>query len=573
MPSSPGLYRLVFSCGLIRRRSGGRTRMKRLLLSSAIALAISSAIAADIPVKARQQLRAPAFTWSGFYAGINAGFGVSRSSTVDSLDFAVPAAGVSTTPYRNSFVQSNIGALVGVQAGYNFQLSPYFVAGVEADWQWSSQGSTACAFNCGRPQVGYFNLGGGGDTTILADQQHLRWLATLRARAGKTDGPTLWYATGGIALGELRDTLNYSSTFIPGPPNPLPPSGLASFTHHRLGWTIGGGMESQLWDRVSAKIEYLYVDLGHVNDQFVINQPLFGIPALPSATTITKSYHFSDHVIRAGLNYRFNGHSIPPGHGAYAQSISSTPPDRWGGLYAGLNAGLGISRAPTTDTLDFAVQAANISATPYRNSFAQSSTGAIVGAQVGYNFTRSPLLVTGIEADWQWSSQRATACAFSCAPSVSTGYFNLGGAGDNSQLTDKQELRWLATLRGRLGVPRAGTLWYATGGAALAELRDTLTYTSSFIPGPPNPLPTFGNASFTRYRFGWTIGGGAETQVWDRISAKIEYLYVDLGHVNDQFVINQPLFGIPTLPSATTITKSYHFTDHIVRAGLNYHFN
>ncbi|MGN6748900.1 MAG: outer membrane protein, partial [Xanthobacteraceae bacterium] len=61
------------------------------------------------------------------------------------------------------------------------------------------------------------------------------------------------------------------------------------------GWTIGGGTEVALGPNWSARLEYLYVDLGRVNNTIVVT----GAPSL------TDSARIQMNVVRAGVNYRF----------------------------------------------------------------------------------------------------------------------------------------------------------------------------------------------------------------------------------------------------------------------------
>jgi outer membrane immunogenic protein len=61
------------------------------------------------------------------------------------------------------------------------------------------------------------------------------------------------------------------------------------------GWTIGAGTELALGPNWSARLEYLYVDLGTVNSTIVV----LGAPSL------TDSARIQMNVVRAGVNYRF----------------------------------------------------------------------------------------------------------------------------------------------------------------------------------------------------------------------------------------------------------------------------
>ena len=90
----------------------------------------------------------------------------------------------------------------------------------------------------------------------------------------------------------------------PGSFIPLVPAltGSGSTSSTKTGWTAGVGVETKIWTNWSAKLEYLYVDLGKQDNTFtVLTSPAFGSLA---ASTFSSSTHFQDHVIRLGLNYK-----------------------------------------------------------------------------------------------------------------------------------------------------------------------------------------------------------------------------------------------------------------------------
>ena len=143
--------------------------------------------------------------------------------------------------------------------------------------------------------------------------------------------------------------------------------------------------------------------------------------------------------------------------------------------------------------------------------------------------------------------------------------------------TDAQTIKDFGTARLRFGWDRTlGDLpWYVTGGAAWGRiedldhrLRDASRVRRSYDRRTSRRSP----GSFSHFRFGWTVGAGAELPLWDRRSVKGEYLFVDLGSVSD--LRSRAALDAAQLP-ATTITTgtSFHVYDHIVRLGLNYHFN
>lgn len=217
--------------------------MKKLLLATVgvIALSVTAAQAADLsrrpmPAKAPAYVEPP-FSWTGFYIGINGGGAWGTS------DFS---GGVS-----NSFDVS--GGLVGGTVGYNWQTGPA-VFGLEGDIDWAHiSGSSACGIG------------------ISCDARN-DWLGTFRGRLGYAFGRFMPYVTGGLAVGDVKTSI----------------TGFGDSTQTKAGWTVGGGLEANLTGPWSAKIEYLYVDLGHADNP------------LPGSDS-----KFQTNIVRAGLNYHF----------------------------------------------------------------------------------------------------------------------------------------------------------------------------------------------------------------------------------------------------------------------------
>jgi outer membrane immunogenic protein len=216
--------------------------MKTILLASVglLALGVAPASAADIarrppPAKAPVYV-APPFSWTGGYIGVNGGYGFGRS------DFSAPFA-------SGSF--DTAGGLVGGTLGYNYQMDR-IVFGVEGDFDASwIKGSTTC--------------------DGLSCETKNSWLATVRGRLGYAAGRFMPYVTGGGAFGDIKNT--------------IAPLGSASET--KTGWSAGGGLEYHFNGPWSAKLEYLYVDLGR------------GAPIAGSDADLTAN------IVRAGINYHF----------------------------------------------------------------------------------------------------------------------------------------------------------------------------------------------------------------------------------------------------------------------------
>jgi len=209
-----------------------------------------SAQAADIPrpvYKGELRPMVAYFNWSGLYVGVNAGYGFG-TSTWDLLP---------GTDFKPE------GALVGGTIGYNVQ-SGAIVYGLEGDFGWSDvKDSVACV------------------PGVVNCETRVNWLATFRGRIGYAFDRVLPYVTAGGAYGRVETTVS------------APFAGVAASTSSdQLGWTAGGGIEYAFMNNLSAKIEYLYVDLGRFDS---------GI------APVVNDVSFKQSIVRAGINYRFSG--------------------------------------------------------------------------------------------------------------------------------------------------------------------------------------------------------------------------------------------------------------------------
>ena len=211
----------------------------------ALLAASFSAQAADIPppVKGIRSVVAY-YNWTGFYAGINGGYGWGESTW-------------SLLPGQTIKPK---GGLVGGTLGYNFQTGSW-VWGIEGDIDWSGvKGSVVCA-------------------GILTCETSNTWLGTIRGRIGYAFDRFMPYFTGGGAFGNVK-----ASASLPG----FTTSQQSTYA----GWTLGAGLEWAFLGNWTAKVEYLYVDLGSKN---------LGIGP------IVNNVSFKENIVRAGVNYRFSG--------------------------------------------------------------------------------------------------------------------------------------------------------------------------------------------------------------------------------------------------------------------------
>jgi outer membrane immunogenic protein len=285
--------------------------MKTILLAAAALVAIGGAAqAADMPLKAPPApVACTMCDWSGFYIGGNAGAGIGMSRTTDTANFSAPGTLAAISPgivnpvTADSLTRAPFGFVGGGQIGYNWQ-SAAWVFGLEADWQWSTQKDTYnhASFVASSTSSNFAQV-----TSV--DEDKLSWLATGRARLGWASDSSLWYVTGGAAGARVANRYAFAATGAqPGGGVPLQAPGVgAQFGSDRLGWTAGFGVETSLsWFGIrapnwSAKLEYLYVDLGSVTNTFTA----------PNANgsafyTFTGQDHIRDNIVRLGVNYRFS---------------------------------------------------------------------------------------------------------------------------------------------------------------------------------------------------------------------------------------------------------------------------
>lgn len=248
--------------------------------------AIQSANAADLALKAPP---APVwYDWTGFYVGLNAGYSWGKSSTTYDV-VGLPL---------NSTSQSMNGGLGGGQIGYNWQFNRNWLFGLEADIQGTGQRGTAVLPTVVFvPPPGALALPNTTSTASLA--QKLPWFGTVRARVGiEPTDHWLLYVTGGLAYGEVKSTAAVTtSVAFPGGPVIGGAAATATVNTTRAGWTVGGGVEGVISGPWTAKLEYLYMDLGTLNNAFLGIGPTF--PAIGTSS------HVTDNILRVGVNYRF----------------------------------------------------------------------------------------------------------------------------------------------------------------------------------------------------------------------------------------------------------------------------
>lgn len=220
--------------------------MKRIVAAIAALLSTGAAQAADIPPGPpiqRTAVVAPAWSWTGVYAGLNAGYGMATASAF-------------------GFSEDLDGFVGGAQVGGNWQ-NGALVVGIEADFQGTTQSKTASITVLG---------------VTITEKDSVPWFGTVRGRIGGAFDRLLVYATGGWAYAQFK--IDVTAAGI---------ASLSSSTS-KGAFVYGGGAEYRFADRWSAKVEYIRLDTGDTN------VTLLGVPFTAKLT---------DNVIRAGINYHF----------------------------------------------------------------------------------------------------------------------------------------------------------------------------------------------------------------------------------------------------------------------------
>jgi outer membrane immunogenic protein len=249
-----------------------------------------SVLAADLPAKTpvyKASLVAPAHNWSGWYAGANAGYGFSSNATTDFTPLDPGAIA------RRSFVSPQLsenrnGFLGGFQIGLNQQTGK-LVYGLEADLDYGQIKGSATG-----PAIVIFLP----SAITTSTETKLDWFGTVRGRLGiAAFDRSLIYATGGLAYGRATS----STSFVDTGPCALIANfcSFASTQKWKAGWTLGAGWEYAFAAKWSAKLEYLYYDLGTITNTMTPANGSTGV-------TFGSSTRINGNIVRAGLNYKFN---------------------------------------------------------------------------------------------------------------------------------------------------------------------------------------------------------------------------------------------------------------------------
>ena len=218
-----------------------------LLMGLALAAASLPVKAADFSIANDTIAVAPGFDWNGFYLGVNGG------GAWGSVDW--------TYVHGPDNSWDTNGGTAGATLGYNFQTGPW-ILGVEGDFDWADiSGDVDCP------------------NAFWSCNSELDWFATLRGRAGWSSGRFLIFGTAGLAVADMLVETSYGNRSF-------------GSSNTATGWTAGLGAEVGFWEKWSAKLEWLYYDLG--TNTYTVD----------SGLRVRASQH--GNMVRVGINRHFN---------------------------------------------------------------------------------------------------------------------------------------------------------------------------------------------------------------------------------------------------------------------------
>ncbi|WP_029032723.1 outer membrane protein [Salinarimonas rosea] len=268
---------------------------RTILLASAASFVLAGgALAADLPSRVEAPapvfVAQPVFSWTGFYAGVNAGVGFNAGDDRDSVVVVAPNATAvpAGTTIRYGDNSEDASFTGGGFIGYNHQFVNNFVLGAEADIQFVGLGDddTAAPISVTPATAGFEPLRRG--------ISGVDWFGTVRLRAGYAFDRTLVYATGGLAYGG-----GDAARFETAAGNRV----LFEDDEVGFGWTLGAGLDYAVTNSLIVGLEGLYVNLDR--DLDVNGTAGFIGGAVVPAASESNDDNVEFGVVRARLSYKF----------------------------------------------------------------------------------------------------------------------------------------------------------------------------------------------------------------------------------------------------------------------------
>jgi outer membrane immunogenic protein len=517
--------------------------MKKLLVSSALSSVFITAVAgaADLPLKTPPSSTLPApFSWTGVYVGGGVGFRSSQTSET----FVAESVGVGPfvpppTTAATSEPLNGIALRGNLFAGYNFQIAPRWVLGLEGDVGFADQTTRFAGLAFPDQNLTDFSAADG-----LAART--KWDASARARLGFLVTPaTLIYATGGAAwqhydvtttciaaCAAIAQDLALFPALLSGPAAVTPV--LTSNSATKLGWTVGGGVETSLGGHWFARADYRFADLG--TSTFRLSRNTTFIPFNPIVNTF--DVPLRTHTVSFGLAYKFGDEVAPSGASASwfdsvlptkAPALKAPTVASWNGLYVGAGLGVRVNDSRATTTAVTNAMVFGFSPLTTANSEPIDGTAFRGAPYIGWNWQIAPRWVAGIEGDVGFADRTTSLQGFGSSPGIPS--FDFLNRLDSFAL----RTTWDASARARVGyLVTSATLLYATGGAAWQHF----DVNSACVSISCGVTPAIVVNSVTKT--GWTAGFGIETMLSGNWFARAEYRYADFG--SSSFSLNRSGF-------------------------------
>jgi len=470
----------------------------------------ATVLAADMPVKAAP-IVAAAYDWSGVYVGVHAGYGGGMKDWDGIADFAAR------------------GFLAGGQVGINKQISS-FVFGLELDGSWADMSGSQFV-SVGGPALGV--------TSATTARSRIDGLVTIAGRAGLAADRWFVFAKAGLTMAHEKHSLNDAVAGIGGAGTIT-----ASGDDIRYAPMVGFGAEYALGGNWSVKGEYNYI---HMDTTAPTLRGFTTVAGVVAPLTINPQIEEAIHVVKVGVNYRFGGVAKDP---SYAP-VPVAPGTNWSGAYIGAQAGYGFGRKHWPDI--------GQSIAPFLADY--DMKGWLGGGTVGVN-AQAGRFVFGVEGEFLGTDIKGSQVSALAVP------------GATQTLNFDSKIDWLALATARAGFVVGDRLMlYGKGGLAIAQEKHSFSFATLAVPGPGGIGAT---AAAKAVHTGVVVGAGGEYALGNNWSVKVEYDYIKMfgQSITAQGTLN---FNIPGVLVGTGDgafqTGKLNQDLHLVKVGVNYHFN
>jgi outer membrane immunogenic protein len=269
------------------------------VLAANTILSLGAASAADMPVKAPPLPVVEVYNWTGCYVGVNGGWSGGRfRESVDSPAGVAVLPGIAATPFAADHL--DLGRLnvdsgaAGGQIGCRWETPSHWVFGAEGNFDWTDLHGTITARTPGT----------GLSVFIPGDYygNSARWESSVRGIVGRSFDKWLIYATGGLAMINVRMDGNFIATVVNAIPFPASSGGSSNTLY---GFTVGAGAAYAFARNWDVGAEYRYSQYN--GDDFNLGSvAAICVVGACTNTTVTGHKDLSTQEVLLKLNYRFS---------------------------------------------------------------------------------------------------------------------------------------------------------------------------------------------------------------------------------------------------------------------------